>query len=191
MKKRGNIIVIVAPSGTGKSTLIAKIRSKFPHLKWSVSCTTRAKRADEEHGKNYYFISQEDFLEKKSAGAFVEWAKVHSNYYGTLKSVVEEELNQGHILLFDLDVQGADSIKKIYHESAIVIFIEPPSVEVLKERLMNRKTEAESVILERLTNAEKELLRKHDYDFLIRNDDLNVAYQKLEKIIENMMKGLE
>lgn len=119
----GKIIVICAPSGTGKSTLINRLKTDHSELEWSVSCTTRAIRAGEVNGKDYHFISTEEFEKQISAGEFIEWAKVHSNYYGTSKLFVSQGLKEGRKMLFDLDVQGADAMKKIYGAEAHVIFI--------------------------------------------------------------------
>lgn len=184
MGKRGKIIVIVAPSGTGKSTLLEKIKKVIPELVWSISCTTRPIREGEVDGKDYFFVKEEDFKQKIEQGAFIEWAKVHSNYYGTLKSFVDEGLEQGKYLLFDLDVQGCDSIKKLYGDEARVIFIEPPSVKALEDRLVHRATDSQEVIQERLKNALHELERKNDFDYNVVNDDIDKAYKNLKAIID-------
>lgn len=185
--KKGKLIVIVAPSGTGKSTLIERLSKDFPNLKWSVSCTTRPIRPGEVNNVNYTFISKEEFEKKIKEDAFIEWAQVHSNYYGTLKSFVTEGLDRGEFLLFDIDVQGADNIKKYFGSDAEVIFIEPPSVEELEKRLNKRATDAKEVIALRVENAKKELLRKNDFDYLVMNDDVEAAYQKLKNIITKIV----
>lgn len=185
--KKGKLIVIVAPSGTGKSTLIERLSKEFPHLKWSVSCTTRPMRTGEVHGINYCFITVSEFEQKIKEDAFIEWAKVHANYYGTLKSFVDDGLNRGDFLLFDIDVQGADNIKKHFGADAEVIFIEPPSVEELENRLNKRATDAKEVIALRIENAKKELLRKNDFDHLVMNDDVERAYRKLKNIISKIV----
>lgn len=185
--KRGKLIVIVAPSGTGKSTLIKKLQQQQPLLKWSVSWTTRLRRDGEVHGKDYYFTTVADFQKKIEENGFIEWAKVHSNYYGTLKSTVDQALNQGSNLLFDLDVQGCDSMKMIYGDEAKVIFIEPPSVEELEKRLKKRATDSIATITERVNNAKSELERKDDFDFKIVNDDFDRAYEDLRSIIEGIL----
>lgn len=182
------MIVICAPSGTGKSTLLSRLKTDIPDLVWSVSCTTRPMRVGEEHGKDYYFIKPESFEEQIADEEFIEWARVHSNYYGTSKRFVNEGLEKKWKMLFDLDVQGADAMKKIYGDEAKVIFIEPPSVEELEKRLRARGTDSEKVILERVENARKELLRKHDFDFIILNDDVDRAYQSLKRIVEGIVK---
>lgn len=183
----GKMIVICAPSGTGKSTLLSRLKEAMPDLIWSVSCTTRPIRAGEEHGKDYYFIKTETFEQQIKNEEFIEWAKVHSNYYGTSKRFVAEGLEKKWKMLFDLDVQGADAMKKIYADQAKVIFIEPPSVEELEKRLKARGTDSDQVIQERVANARKELLRKNDFDFIVMNDDVDRAYEKLRKIVEGIV----
>lgn len=184
----GKMIVICAPSGTGKSTLLNRLKSEHPELEWSVSCTTRGIRQGEVNGKDYHFISKEDFESQIAKNDFIEWAKVHSNYYGTSKKFVDEGLGLGKKMLFDLDVQGADSMKKIYGAEAHVIFIEPPSVEELEVRLKRRATDPDHVITERVENARKELHRKNDFDHLLLNDDVEKAYTKLKSIVERILK---
>ena len=184
----GKIIVICAPSGTGKSTLINRLKADYPHLEWSVSCTTRPIRVGEVNGKDYHFLSKEDFEKQIQHEDFIEWAKVHSNYYGTSKVFVSQGLKEGRQMLFDLDVQGADSIKKIYGKEASVIFIEPPSIEELEKRLRLRGTDTERVILERIENARRELARKNDYDYLILNDDVEKAYKALHDAVGRILK---
>jgi len=184
----GKIIVICAPSGTGKSTLISRLKGDHPELEWSVSCTTRPIRTGEVDGKDYHFISKDDFELQIVAEEFIEWAKVHSNYYGTSKIFLSQGLLEGRKLLFDLDVQGADAMKKIYGSEAHVIFIEPPSVEELEKRLRHRGTDQDHVIMERIDNARRELARKHDYDYLILNDDVELAYKGLKDAVERILK---
>jgi guanylate kinase len=153
------MIVICAPSGTGKSTLLNRLKADIPDLVWSVSCTTRSMRTGETHGKDYYFIKAETFEKQIDEQEFIEWAKVHSNYYGTSKRFVNEGLSNNWKMLFDLDVQGADAMKRIYGDQAQVIFIEPPSIEELEKRLLARGTDTDKVIEERIRNARSELLR--------------------------------
>ncbi len=178
----GKLMVIVAPSGTGKSTMIKRLKEDFPSINESVSFTTRPMRPGEVEGKSYFFINLETFLKMKERNEFLEWAEVHGNFYGTSKKFVEDSLANGKHLLFDLDVQGTDSLKNYFGDNANVIFISPPSVEELEKRLRNRGTENTQIINLRLTNARKELLRKNDYDFLIYNDDIENAYKKLTEI---------
>ena len=179
--------MIVAPSGTGKSTMIKRLKLDFPSITESVSFTTRPIRPGEIDGQSYFFISLEKFLGMRDNNEFLEWAEVHGNYYGTSKKFVEDSLLAGKNLLFDLDVQGTDSMKAHFGKEANVIFISPPSVEELEKRLRHRGTENTQVINLRLMNAQKELLRKNDYDFLIYNDDIENAYKKLCEITQEIL----
>jgi len=189
MKTSGKLIVIVAPSGTGKSTLIKRLKEEFPMLLESVSYTTRPIRLGEVHGKSYFFTPKEDFQKMIDADEFLEWANVHGNFYGTSKKFVEDSLAKGNNLLFDLDVQGTDSMKKYFGAKANAIFIAPPSVEELEKRLRHRGTENTQIINVRLLNAQKELLRKNDYDFLVYNEDIETAYTNLKNIITKILNG--
>jgi guanylate kinase len=183
-----HLVVICAPSGTGKSTLLERLKSEYPKLQWSVSCTTRPIRAGEKDGKDYHFISKEKFESLIAENDFIEWAKVHSNYYGTSKSFVNRGLDQNISMLFDLDVQGADAMKRIYQSTASVIFIKPPSLEALEARLKGRGTDSLDVINERLKNARNELTRANDYDYLITNDDVERAYGELKSIVGKLLE---
>lgn len=185
----GKLIVIVAPSGTGKSTMIKRLKLDYPTLVESVSYTTRPQRPGEIHGLSYFFISREEFIAKRDNNEFLEWAEVHGNFYGTSKEFVENCLKNGKHVLFDLDVQGTDSMKLHFASVANVIFISPPSVEELEKRLRHRGTENTQVINIRLMNARKELLRKEDYDFLIYNDDIENAYARLKEITQKILHG--
>lgn len=185
----GKVIVIVAPSGTGKSTLIKKLMGELSNLEESVSFTTRSMRDGEENGKNYFFISKDDFENKLNDDEFLEWAKVHNNFYGTSKEFVENTLKNGGNLLFDLDVQGCDSFKDYFKDRAQVIFIAPPSIEDLEKRLVNRGTETEESMKTRLTNAREELERKDDYDYLIINDDFDRTYNELSSLVRKLIEG--
>lgn len=189
MSKHGHLIVICAPSGTGKSTLLERLKKDHPELKWSVSCTTRPMRKGEAEGVDYHYITKADFEKRIAEGDFIEYATVHSNYYGTSKKFVDQGAAQGHSLLFDLDVQGADAMKRIYGSGAHVIFIEPPSIDELERRLRGRATDAAHVIEERLKNARAELTRRHDFDFLVTNDEVDRAYLDLKRVVEGILKG--
>lgn len=186
---QGKLVVIVAPSGAGKSTLIKKVKVDFPSLKESVSCTTRKMREGEINGVSYHFITREEFDKKVAADDFLEWAHVHGNCYGTSKKFVEEMLSKGSHILFDLDVQGADAMKKYFGARANIIFIAPPSIEELEKRLRNRGTDTDEVIRLRLENARKELLRKDDYDFWVLNDNLEKAHSELKNILSSILSA--
>jgi len=183
----GKIIVIVAPSGTGKTTLISRVKAVFPQIKESISYTTRYKRSGEDNGKQYFFISKDEFKNKIKNDDFLEWAIVHENYYGTSKQFLFDQIQNGSFVLCDIDVQGADNVKKYFKKQAEVIFIAPPSLEVLRQRLEGRKTESQEIIEVRLRNAEKEIKRKDDYDYLVINDDLDEAFLKLKIIIQKII----
>lgn len=186
---KGKLIVIVAPSGTGKSTLIKKLKLQYPEITESVSYTTRKQRPGEVHGVSYFFIEKDEFLDKRDKSEFLEWAEVHGNFYGTSKKFVETCLDEGKSILFDLDVKGSDSFRAYFGDLAQIIFIAPPSVEELEKRLKNRGTESEDVINLRLSNARKELLRKNDFNYLIVNDEFEGAYQRLSDLIGKILKG--
>jgi len=187
--KLGKIIVIVAPSGSGKSTLIQRLKEEFPMIEESVSFTTRDVRKGEVDKVHYNFISEELFLKMIEKDDFIEWAQVHGNYYGTSKTFVEEALTKSALLLFDLDVQGTDAMKKYFGDQAKAIFIAPPSVEELKKRLHGRGTDSTGVIELRLENSKKELTRVNDYDFCVVNDQLERAYDKLKEIIQSILES--
>lgn len=185
MKKRGSLIVISGPSGAGKSTLISKARTGIPELEFSVSCTTRAPRPGEVHGREYFFISEEEFSRREAAGEFLESAGVFAHRYGTLKSQVMERLLAGHTVVLDIDVQGALSIRKAcgldpeLAACASFILIAPPDLATLEKRLRSRASDSEEQILKRLAGARRELAHFRSYDFLIVNDDLDRAADEL------------
>ena len=186
--KAGTLIVIVAPSGTGKSTLMKRIRSDFKgSLDESISYTTRKIRPKEVDGLDYFFINKDEFELMINNDEFIEWALVHGDYKGTSKKYVQKKISEGRSLIFDLDVQGTDAIKRVFGSQAKAIFIKPPSIKILEERLRGRGTESESAIKIRLNNARNELSRADDYDYLITNDDVEIAYQKLRSLINELI----
>ena len=189
MNKSGKLIVVVAPSGSGKSTLIKRLKKDFPNLEESVSTTTRPKRSGERHGEAYFFVDREDFISMRDRGEFLEWAEVHGNFYGTSKRFVEGRLNSGKDLLFDLDVQGVDNMKAFFGDRARAIFIAPPSIEELESRLRGRGTEGDDVIRLRVENAKREMLRQHDYDYHVLNDELEGAYKRLKNIVLEILEN--
>ena len=180
--KTGKLFVLSGPSGVGKGTLREHALNNAPNLKYSISCTTRKPREGETDGVEYRFISHAKFQEYISQGLFLEYAHVHEDYYGTLKSDVMSELEAGHDVLLEIDVQGALKVKEIMPE-AVLIFVAPPSVEVLTQRLTGRGTESSSSLEVRLSNALKEIALKDKYDYVIVNDDLDSACEELRTII--------
>jgi guanylate kinase len=181
--KRGKLIVISAPSGSGKTTIARAIMQKYPGMLFSVSATTRSPRTGEREGRDYFFLSKEEFQRRVRMGDLVEWEEIYGDFYGTLKSEVDRALRQGTIMLFDVDVKGGLSIKKAYPDDSILIFIEPPSVEALQQRLLNRKTEDEATIRRRLDRVPMELEKGSQFDWQIVNDDLTTAVNKVDTII--------
>jgi guanylate kinase len=184
---QGKIIIIVAPSGTGKTTVLKKVKAKYPTLKESVSFTTRAPREGEVHGVNYFYIGLDEFKKMIKEDKFLEWAEVHGNYYGTSKEFVEKELGGGSHLIFDLDVQGVESFKKYFGDLANVIFISPPSFEELEKRLRERGTEGDHSLNLRLQNARKELARKDDFDFLVYNHEIEQCLTDISSLLDQIL----
>lgn len=182
----GKLIVISAPSGSGKTTIAKEILCRNPILTFSVSATTRPKRPDEVEGKDYFFLSQEDFKRRREAGEFVEWEEMYGDCYGTLKSEVDSALARGRNLLFDVDVKGGLSIKQRYPE-AVLIFIRPPSLEALKDRLVNRKTENQVTLKRRLNRVSMEMELGKKFDRQVVNDELDRAIREVQSIVEQQL----
>ncbi len=180
--KTGKLFVLSGPSGVGKGTLRQHALNNAPNLKYSISCTTRKPREGETDGVEYRFISHSQFQEYISRELFLEYAHVHEDYYGTLKADVISELEAGHDVLLEIDVQGALQVKEKM-PGAVLIFVAPPSVEVLTQRLTGRHTDSEESVRVRLDNAIGELALKDKYDYVIVNDDLDSACEELRKII--------
>jgi len=177
----GVALVISAPSGTGKSTLVKRLLEEFPHFSFSVSYTTRAPRPGEVDGREYHFVDEPRFLELVEEGFFAEWAKVYSNYYGTPLRATLERLEQGIDLLFDIDVQGARQLRTNLGFGEY-IFIWPPSRQALENRLRRRGSDAKEVVEERLEQAAEELRAAQHFDYWVLNDDLEAAYSRLRCI---------
>lgn len=185
MKKNGNIIVIAAPSGTGKTTIIKAILELMPEVVYSISATTREKRYNEVDGKDYFFIDEETFKQKIDNHQFVEWEKVYDYYYGTPKFFVEKIIWEGKSILLEVDVKGALAIKNVYPE-ANLIYILPPSLEELEKRLRERKTESETDFQKRIERAKMELSLKDKFDYFIVNNNLNTAILEAKEVIEKI-----
>ncbi len=183
---KGKLFVVSAPSGAGKTTLVRQVLKQFKTLSYSVSHTTRAPRGNETDGLDYFFISVVEFKEKIARGLWLEWAKVHDNYYGTSRAFVEGTLQKGQNLLLDIDVQGAEQVMAS-GLNPVSIFIMPPSFEALSERLKNRGTDSLPVIEKRLENAKVEMARKDRYQYVVVNDDLDTALKELGSIFKKEM----
>lgn len=195
MKTKPLFIVMSAPSGCGKSTLIDMLLQEYPDIVYSISCTTREPRGEEEDGLDYHFLSKARFEELIAENAFIEYANVHGNYYGTLKSPIVEVLAEGNSMIMDIDVQGAakvrDYVRSLPNSDAmkmgyVDIFIDPPSMEELRNRLEGRGTDSQATIEKRLANAEGEIQRAGEYMFRVTNDDLAIAYKRLCDLIDAM-----
>jgi guanylate kinase len=184
MKYKKHLIVLASPSGGGKSTVARHLLKTFPQMKFSISATTRQKRPREIHGKDYYFITKEEFLAKISANELVEYEEIFGNYYGTLKSTIDKAINEDSIMLFDIDVKGAISLKKLYPEESNLIFILPPDLQTLQLRLAKRGTETEEQINNRLSRAKLEIAEKDKFDFVILNEVLETTLSQAESIVK-------
>ena len=185
---RGKLIVLSAPSGSGKTTIAREVIRLNPELRFSVSATTRPKRAGEREGEDYFFMTHAEFRRKVDAGEFVEWEELFGNCYGTLRSELDRAIRENRHLLFDVDVKGGLSIKKAYPE-ALMIFIKTPDTDVLKRRLQARKTEAEEVLRLRLERVPMELDLGRSYDYEVVNDDLETAVGSVQKIIQQYLQS--
>jgi guanylate kinase len=178
----GNLFVVAAPSGAGKSSLVNALMEVDSRLAHSVSHTTRAPRGQEVHGREYYFVSNAQFDQMTEQGAFLEWAQVHGNRYGTSKQAIEERIAQGGDIILEIDYQGAIQVKKIFG-NAILIFILPPSWDELKSRLQRRGEDTAEVIEKRLINAAEEVAQVHEFDFVIINERFELALFDLKSIV--------
>ncbi len=179
-ERRGVALVVCAPSGAGKTTLVRRLLSEFDRFAYSISCTTRAPRTGERDGRDYHFLPTDEFERLRDQGYFAEWAIVHGNYYGTPLAAVRGNLDAGRDMLFDIDVQGAAQLKETI--DARFVFILPPSYDVLRQRLTSRGTDSPETIAKRLAAAAAELRQAHWFDALVINDDLDQAYDELRAV---------
>ncbi len=183
-QRQRSIVIITAPSGTGKTTLTRRLVKEIPHLSFSVSVTTRPIRVGEVDGEHYWFMNRDTFLQKVKNGDMVEWAEVFGNFYGTTKDEITRIQKLGHQALLEIDVQGAKNIRKQYPD-ACAIFIMPPSIKVLWSRLCNRGTDSFDVRKRRLNTAGKELQEGTNFEHFIVNDELEKAFAELKDLVEN------
>ena len=183
------VLIFSAPSGSGKSTIVNHILGLYPDsMEFSVSATSRAPRGEEQHGREYYFLTTEEFREMIAQDKFVEFEEVYEGrFYGTLKSECERILAAGHVIIFDVDVKGGVNLKKYFGDAALAVFIKAPSVEVLRERLVKRGTDSPEAIEERIAKAEEEMAYAPKFDYVLVNDDLNTAYAESEKVVEDFL----
>lgn len=183
------MLIFTAPSGSGKTTIVRHLLKKFDFLDFSVSATTREKRPHEVEGVDYYFISLEEFRAKIKEKAFIEWEEVYSNqYYGTLKSEVNRIWENGKSVVFDIEVNGATNIKKLYGDQALAVFIKVPTLQMLIKRLKSRRTESEKSLRKRIKRIKKELTFERSFDTVLINDDLEEAFSNAEKMVKSYLK---
>ena len=187
---KGKMLIVSAPSGSGKSTIVQWLMQEHPELKlyFSISCTSRAPRGKEKDGVEYFFLTPEEFKDKIAKNEFLEYEEVYENrFYGTLKQQVERQREEGQNVVFDVDVKGGVNIKKYYGDEALSLFIQPPSVEELRKRLIGRATDTPEAIEQRLAKAEYELTFAPQFDSVIVNDDLEIAKQEALKTIKSFL----
>jgi len=178
------LLVLSGPSGCGKSSLVSEVLKKNGDIYFSISTTTRNPREGEKEGKDYYYISKEQFKKEIDEGLFLEWAEVHGNYYGTSIKPIEEALSVGKLVIFDIDVQGHEIVKKRYASIMTSLFITTPNQEILKNRLIKRATDKIETIESRLINAKSEMARIGEYDYLLVNDDFKLSLDSFESIVK-------
>ena len=186
---QGKVIIVSAPSGAGKTSIVRHLLEQVPDLKFSISATTRPKRDYEIDGKDYYFLTPEQFKERLANDEFLEWQEVYTDqFYGSLKSEVERIWSNGQAVIFDVDVLGGLNIKKFYGDEALSVFIEPPTMEELENRLKNRGTENDASLKKRLAKAEYELSFAQQFDKIVLNDDLKTAQQEMIDLVRDFLE---
>ncbi len=184
-----HLIVLSAPSGAGKTTVARHLLDRFGQLAFSVSATTRPKRPNEIHGTDYFFLSREEFKNRISTGDLIEYEEIFGNYYGTLKSVVQGALERGEFLIFDVDVKGALSLQKYFPEETLLLFVAPPDMKTLEERLRMRRTESDEQVKLRLDRAEMEMGHKESFDKVLINTELQHTLKSATEIVEQYITG--
>ncbi len=178
------LIVFSAPSGSGKTTIVRHLLQLMPHLSLSVSATTRPKRAHEEHGKDYFFLTREEFEKNIYDNNLVEYEEIYNDYYGTLKSEIDRVLSGGQCVIFDVDVKGALSLQRAYPDDTLLVFVAPPSLDTLRDRLEKRNTESPEKIIIRMARASMEMSVQNQFDIILLNDNLPMALAKAEAIMK-------
>ena len=186
-QQKGKIIVVSAPSGAGKTTIVKKILKDFPEIVFSISATTRPRRDIETNGREYFFLSESEFRKKIENDEFIEWEKFYDYYYGTYKSFIEGNIDSGKPVLLELDVKGALTIKRLY-PYAHLIYISPPSFEELVKRLRQRQTENETDFIKRINRAKMELSLKEEFDYIIDNVEIDTAIAETKSLIKKILK---
>jgi guanylate kinase len=184
--RKGKIIAISAPSGSGKTTIVRKVLKDIPELVFSVSATTRKRRKDEKEGSDYYFITENEFKKKIDNNEFIEWEKFYDYYYGTYKNIVDSAVSDGKTIILEVDVKGALSLKKIYPD-AVLIYIVPPSFDELVNRLVKRRTEDQADLQKRIDRAKMELELKDKFDYFVDNTELEKAVTETESLIKKII----
>lgn len=186
----GKLFIFSAPSGAGKTTIVKYLLSQFPDLQFSVSATTREHRPEEVHEKDYYFLSNEEFLHRIAKKQFVEFEEVYKGtFYGTLRSEIDRIWAEGKHVIFDLDVQGGMHLKKKFGKQALSVFVKPPSMDVLVQRLKSRATESEEKIAERIAKASVELDCQNKFDIVLLNDNLDLACLQAKELVNDFIQG--
>ena len=184
--RKGRVIAISAPSGSGKTTIVRRVLKDIPELIFSVSATTRKRRKDEKEGADYYFITENEFKKKIDNNEFIEWEKFYDYYYGTYKKVVDIAVNDGKTVILEVDVKGALSLKRIYPD-AVLIYIVPPSFDEIVNRLVKRKTEDRADLQKRIDRAKMELELKDKFDYFVDNTELEKAVEETESLIRKLI----
>ena len=186
--KEGKLVIFSAPSGAGKTTIVQHLLRQMPELEFSISATTRHPRGDEQDGKDYYFISLPEFTHRIAKKQFVEFEEVYTGtFYGTLRTEIERIWERGKTVIFDIDVEGGMHLKRKYGEQALAIFVQPPSLEVLIERLTGRGTDSHEKLQERFAKAEKELNYAPQFDIILKNHDLETACKEAKELVKNFI----
>ena len=189
IRMSNKVIIFSAPSGSGKSTIVSHILKLHPEMEFSVSATSRAPRGQERNGIEYHFFTADEFRKMIAEDKFVEYEEVYAgSFYGTLKSEVQRIWDKGHVIIFDVDVKGGVNLKKYFGEKALSVFIQAPSVEELRKRLVARGTDSAEAIAKRVAKASEEMTYADKFDYILVNDDLQKAYAEAEKVVDNFLQ---